>query len=124
MEKEEEETKGENNIKKKIEEINKSLFDKKVTKNDIFFMLKIPIKNIENIPLLDQCYFMDIPGINENMSNYIENIFSLIKIDDILLEIMIFDSTSIGSDNILNIFKELEYKKCLKKIIVYLFKIR
>ena len=83
--------------------------------------LEIPIKNIENIPLLDQCYFMDIPGLNENMSNFIENIFSLINIDDILLEIMIFDSTLIFSDNILNIFKELEHKKCLKKIIIYLF---
>ena len=78
-------------------------------------MLEIPIKNIENIESLNECYFMDIPGLNENNSPYIDKIFSLISLDDIKFEIMIFDSTSIGSDNILNIIKNLENKKCLKK---------
>ena len=58
---------------------------------------------------------MDIPGLNENESSYIEIIFSLLTLDDIKFEIMIFDSTCIGSDNILNIIKRLENKKCLKK---------
>ena len=115
FEKEGEETKGEENIKKRIEEINKNLFDKKGTQNDIFYMLETPIKNIENDPLLEKCYFMDIPGLNENKTSYIDYIFSLININDILFEIIVFDSTSIGSDNILNIIKGLNEKKCLKK---------
>ena len=115
FEKEGEEVKGKDNIKKKIEEINKNLSDIKGTQNDIFYMLEIPIKNIENIPLLDQCYFMDIPGLNENKSSYIDIIFSLISLDDILFEIFVFDSTSFCSDSILNIFKKLNEKNCLKK---------
>ena len=71
-------------------------------------MLEVPIKNINNEQLLENSYFMDIPGLNENNTTYIKDIFSIIKIDDILFEIMIFDSTSIGSDNILDIFKKLE----------------
>lgn len=80
-------------------------------------MLEVPIKNINNGPLLDSCYFMDIPGLNENSSTYIEDIFSLITIDDIFFEIMVFDSISIGSDNILNIFKKWIDKNCFKKEI-------
>ena len=58
---------------------------------------------------------MDIPGLNENMTSYIEIVFSLITIDGVMFEVMVFDSTSIGSDNIVNIFKELEEKKMFKK---------
>ena len=105
----------EEKIKKKIQEINKTLSEKPGSKDDIFYMLEIPIKNIENVPLLEECYFMDIPGLNENKSSYIEIIFSLLTLDDIKFEIMVFDSTCIGSDNILNIIKKLEEKKCLKK---------
>ena len=110
-----EEIRGEEQIKMRIEEINRNLCEKKAEKNDIFYMLETPIKNINNAYLLENCYFMDIPGLNENNSNYIQNIFSLITLNDILFQIMIFDSTSIGSDNILDIFKELEEIKCLKK---------
>ena len=67
-------------------------------------MLEVPFKHIDNELLLEQCYFMDIPGLNEDFNYYIENISSLITINDILFEIMVFDSTSIDSDNILNIF--------------------
>jgi spore coat polysaccharide biosynthesis predicted glycosyltransferase SpsG len=84
-------------------------------------MLEFPIKNIENIPLLENCYFMDIPGLNEKDTNYINDIFSLITINEILLEIVIFDSTCIGSDNILNIFTELEKKNAYVKKIIFLF---
>ena len=115
FEKEGEETKGEENIKERIKKINEDLSNRKGTKDDIFYMLETPIKNIENVPLLEQCYFMDVPGLNENMSSYVEIVFSLITSEDIIFEIMVFDSTSIGSDNIINIFKELEAKKCLKK---------
>ena len=106
----------EEQIKKKIENINNTLSEKKgASKDEIFYMLEIPIKNINNIPLLENCYFMDIPGLNENETTYIQDIFSLITYDDILFEIMVFDSTSIGSDNILDIFKELHKRNCLKK---------
>ena len=110
-----EETKSEEQIKQRIIEINTNLKEKKGAINDIFYMLEFPIKNIDNIPLLENCYFMDIPGLNEKDTNYINDIFSLITINEILLEIVIFDSTCIGSDNILNIFTELEKKKCLCK---------
>ena len=66
-------------------------------------MLEAPIKNINNAPLLENCYFMDIPGLKENNTTYIQDIFSLITMNEILFEIMVFDSTSIGSDNILDI---------------------
>ena len=113
--KEGEEINSEEKIKEKIKKINEDLYKKKGTKEEIFYMLEIPIKNIKNESLLAECYFMDIPGLNEKKSLYIDIIFSLISLDDIKFEIMIFDSTSIGSDNILNIIKKLEEKKCLKK---------
>ena len=106
---------GEKNIKNKIKEINKAFSEKPGTKDEIFYKLEIPIKNIENVSLLEECYFMDIPGLNEKESSYIEIIFSLLTLDDIKFEIIVFDSTSIGSDNILNIINRLDKKKCLKK---------
>ena len=99
----------------KKEEINEKLSKENNIKKDIFYVLETQIKNIENIYLLENCWFMDIPGLNERETNYIEDIFSLITFDKILFEIIIFDSTSIGSDNILKIFNELDKKKCLKK---------
>ena len=110
-----EEVIGEEKIKNKIKEINQSITEEQINKGDIFYMLEIPIKNIENIESLKECYFMDIPGLNENNSPYIDKLFSLISLEDIKFEIIIFDSTSIGSDNILNIIKNLESKKCLQK---------
>ena len=113
--KEGEEIIGEKNIKEKIKEINKNLMDKQYTKDDIFYMLEMPIKNVENKFLLDECYFMDIPGLNENRNSYMDIIFSIITLDDIKFEIIIFDSTCIGQDNIINILKKLDQKKSLKK---------
>jgi GTPase Era involved in 16S rRNA processing len=114
-EKEGEEINKEKEITKKIEEINKDLSDKEKNTNDIFYMLEVPFKHIDNKLLLEQCYFMDIPGLNEDFNFYIEKISSLITINNILFEIMVFDSTSIDSDNILEIFLKLEKKNCLKK---------
>ena len=108
-----EEIADEEKIKKKIEEIN--LSKKEAKKEEIFYMLEIPIKNISNDSLLEQCYFMDIPGLNEDKNEYIDIIFSLLTLDDIKFEIFIFDSTSIRSDNIVKIVKKLEEKKCLTK---------
>lgn len=65
-----EEIKGEENITKEIEIINKDLSERKGNENDIFYLLEIPILNIDNPQLLEQCYFMDIPGLNEDMASY------------------------------------------------------
>ena len=106
------EIQGEKNIKEKIEELNEKITAKD---KDIFYMLEIPIKNIENVQLLEECYFMDIPGLNEYGSFYIDLIFSLLTLDDIKFEIIFFDSTNIDSDNIYDVIKKLEEKKCLLK---------
>ena len=106
---------GEENIRKKVEEINKNLVDKTITKDNVFYILKIPLKYINNKMLIENNYFLDIPGLNEYKNTYIDIIFSIITLDDILFEIIIFDSTCIGSDNIVNIIKKLDSKKCLKK---------
>lgn len=110
-----EEFKDKNEIKIKIEEINKDLSNKKLDKNNIFYILETPIRIAEYNKLFEQCYFMDIPGLNESNNSYIEIVFPLFHIDEILFEIIIFDSQSFNSDSILNIFKQLENKKCLKK---------
>ena len=102
-------------IKKKIEEINENFSKKKGTKDDLFYMLETQIKNINNAPLLEKCIFIDIPGLNEIDMNYIEIIFSLIKKDNILFEIILLDSSSIGSDTIIRILKMLNDKECFKK---------
>ena len=119
FEKDGDETNDLERIQKKIEEINNNLSNNKANetdrKNMIFYMLEIPIKNIKNEDLLENAYFMDIPGLNENNATYIEDIFSVITLNEILFEIMIFDSTSIGSDNILKIFEKLNQKNSLKK---------
>jgi len=113
--KEGEEIIGEENIRIKIEDINNNLSENPCKEDELFYMLEFPIKNIENISLLDECYFMDIPGLNENKNPYMDIIFKLLTLDDIKFEIIIFDSTNIGSDGILNVIKDLEKKNCLKK---------
>ena len=110
-----EEIKGEANIRKKIEEINKDLDGKTITKDNVFYMLQIPIKYINNKKLLDNYIFLDIPGLNEFENNYIDIIFSYINLKDISFEIIIYDSTNISSDNTFDIIKNLANKKCLTK---------
>ena len=110
-----EEIKGEANIRKKIEEINKDLDGKTITKDNVFYMLQIPIKYINNKKLLDNYIFLDIPGLNEFENNYIDIIFSHINLKDISFEIIIYDSTNISSDNTFDIIKNLANKKFLTK---------
>ena len=74
-----EELKDETEIKKKIEKINDSLIEKKGTKDDIFYVFETPIKTFSNFSKFENCYFMDIPGLNEKDTNYIGIIFSLIN---------------------------------------------
>jgi len=111
------ETRNSEDIKKKIISINKEL-DKKVNKNknDIFFCLETPIKNKQICELLGKYIFMDIPGLNEDKENYIEEIFSLISLDNIFFEIMIFNTEEgFGGVAMIDIIKQLKNKNCLKK---------
>ena len=110
-----EEIKDLNKIKIKIEELNKKYYNNKANQNELFYMLETPIKNIKNTELLQNCIFMDIPGLNEQDTDYIDNIFSIITLKNILFEIFIFDSLSFESDETLNTIKDLEKKKCLQK---------
>ena len=112
---------GKDEIKEKIKEINKFLSENHGTKDDIFYILEFPIKNIDNPTLLNECFFMDIPGLNENNNIYIEIISSILTKDDIKFEIVVFDSKSIGSDNVKRIIKKLNEKNCLKKMVTYLY---
>ena len=106
---------NEEKIKEEIKKINGKISENNITMDKIFYMLEIPIKNIKNDSLLEECLFMDIPGLNEKTGKYINIIFSLISLIDIKFEIIIFDATSIGSDNIINIIKKLEKNNALKK---------
>ena len=105
----------EKEIKEKIKDINNSFEEIKGNQNDIFYMLETPIKNIKNTQLLESCIFMDIPGLNEKGTTYLDDIFTLLTINDILFEIVVFDSTKIGSQSIFKIFEKLQNKNCLKK---------
>ena len=109
------ETLGEDNIREEIKKINESLVNKEYSEENIFYLLEIPIKTIKNELLLEECYFMDIPGLNDYEQSYINIIFSVLSLDDIKLEIIIFDSTSIGSETFGKLLNKLEVKKCLKK---------
>ena len=109
------EAKDSNEIKKKIEETNKLLKQKKGTKNDIFYCLEAPIKNEHISELKEKYIFMDIPGLNEDESNYFDEIFTLFTLKDIFFEIIICDAEKVNPQNINDIFKKLESLKCLKK---------
>ena len=113
--KEDAEINNEEKIKEEIKKINGKISENDITMDKIFYMLEIPIKNIKNDSLLEECLFMDIPGLNEKTGKYINIIFSLISLIDIKFEIIIFDATSISSDNIINIIKKLEKNNALKK---------
>lgn len=102
-------------IKIEIEKLNKRFANTNANRNELFYMLEAPIKNINNADLLNNCIFMDIPGLNEINKNYINEIFSIINLKNILFEIFIFDATSFHSDKKSNIIKELDKKNCLQK---------
>ena len=102
---------GENNIKKKIKEINQK---KESNVNDLFYVLECPIYSIENTQLLEENYFMDVPGLNEAKCNYVKNIFENIK-DIINFYIFIFNIEHYVGDETKIIFQSLEKNGCLKK---------
>lgn len=102
---------GENNIKKKIKEINQKE-EKNV--NDLFYVLECPIYSIENSQLLEENYFMDVPGLNETKCDYVKNIFEDIK-DIINFYIFIFNIDHYVGDETKKIFQSLEKNGCLNK---------
>ena len=102
-------------IKEKIKNINIELDNKKGDINDIFYCLETPIKNNLVRELLGKYTFMDIPGLNEDESNYCDEIFSLLTLKDIFFEIIIFNSEeSYGGVTMNKILKKLKEKNCLK----------
>lgn len=102
-------------IKTRIININAKLNQKMGNKNDIFFCLETPIKNKKICELLGKYIFMDIPGLNEDQSNYFDEIFSLLSLNDIFFEIIIFNSENgFGGSAMCEILKKLQNKNCLK----------
>ena len=102
---------GEENIKNKIKEINKNE-EKDV--NKLFYVLECPINCIENKKLLEENYFMDVPGLNEAKCEYAKNIFMNIK-DIINFYIFIFNADHYVGDEVKDIFQNLEENGYLQK---------
>ena len=132
------ETISSTNIKKRIESINKGEERKNKetgevilpSKNNIFYMLEIPIPPInDEVPLTENFCFMDIPGLNEAKTsinaknneeknsdqniNYIDIMKDIIRNELIKFEIFIFD-LNFESDSVKQIIYEMN-KKCSLK---------
>ncbi len=90
-------------------------------RNELFYMFGIPIKNIDNTNLLNNCIFMDIPGLNEVNKDYITEIFSIITLKNILFQIIIFKAKSFNSDDKSNIILDLVKKIAFRKKEIYIF---
>ena len=71
-------------------------------------MLETPIKNFNNKQVLDNCIFQDITGVIEKNSFYLEVIFSIINLNNILFQIVIFNSQYLEPNNMFNILKRLD----------------
>ena len=67
---------GEEQIRDKIKEINNLCIN---DKEPLFYMLEIEIKSIKNKEFLNKFDFMDVPGLNESGSDYINLYFKYIK---------------------------------------------
>ena len=63
---------------------------KKAIKDKLFYILDILIKIFSNTELLNKYIYMDIPGLNETKTIYIEDIFYIINLDNFLFEIFYF----------------------------------
>ena len=95
---------GENNIKNKINEINKDF------ENDgkpMFYMLEIEIKSIKNKIFLNNVDFLDVPGLNESGSDYINIYFPYIK-DMIKYCLIIFSTENYNSIDALEVINKVK----------------
>ena len=110
-------TSGSENIKNKIQQLNKEYKNKNIEIDKSIYLLEMPIKNIDNEFLLENYCFMDLPGLDEiyTQEKYI-NVLEKFGSELIKFEIFIFNSTAIGGDNLINILSKLNKKKCLTKI--------
>ena len=113
FEKDGEEVNGEENIIKKIDDINNQIYSKKEISNN-YYMLEFPIKNIENISLLKNLIFVILLDFHNNDDSF-NSIFSLFDINNIFFEIFIIDSSIFESNYLSIIFKKLSDKNCLIK---------
>ena len=95
---------GEENIKKKINEIND---ENKDIKDAIFYMLEIEIKSIENKEFLNKFDFLDVPGLNESGEDYISLYFEYIR-DMIKYCLIIFSVENYNSKDSMEVIKNLK----------------
>ena len=94
-----------------MEGLNKKFSVKKTIKDKLLYILEIAIKIFQNTELLYNYIYMDIPALNEAKTNYIEDIFYIINLDNFLFEIFIFGSNSFKLDKMLNIIiKDINIK--------------
>ena len=94
-----------------MEGLNKKFSVKKTIKDKLLYILEIAIKIFQNTELLYNYIYMDIPALNEAKTNYIEDIFYIINLDNFLFEIFIFGLNSFKLDKMLNIIiKDINIK--------------
>ena len=94
---------GEENIKKKIEEINE---ENKNSKEPTFYMIEIEIKSIENKEFINKFDFLDVPGLNESGEDYINLYFEYLK-DMIKYCLIIFSVENYNSKDSMEVIKKL-----------------
>ena len=76
-------------------------------------MLEFHIKNIENIKLLQSCYFINFLNLDIN-DDSINKIFSSLDINNILFEIFIYDFNNFKFDYMRNLLKNILDKNYIK----------
>ena len=95
---------GENNIKEKINSINNIL---QINEESMFYMLEIEIKSIKNKTFLNKVDFLDIPGLNESNTDYINLYFKYIK-DMIKYCLIIFSTENYNSKDALQVINKVK----------------
>jgi len=95
---------GEKQIRDKIIEINNLCID---DKEALFYMLEIEIKSIKNKEFLNKFDFMDVPGLNESGTDYINLYFKYIK-NLIKYCLIIFSSENYHSKDSIEVIKRIQ----------------
>ena len=95
---------GEYNIKEKIKSINSKL---QINEESMFYMLETQIKSIKNKTFLNKVDFLDIPGLNESDSDYINLYFKYIK-DMIKYCLIIFSTENYNSKDTLQVINKVK----------------
>ena len=95
---------GEQQIRDKIIEINNFCIDDKIP---LIYMLEIEIKSIKNKEFLNKFDFMDIPGLNESGTDYINLYFKYIK-DMIKYCLIIFSTENYHSKDSIDVINRIQ----------------